>query len=371
MTIIAPGVARLLSSRGRSAIAVIEIRGDLSRIDSTAPLFRAANGRSIDQQTLGAICFGVWGYPGEDIVLCRIAADHIEMTCHGGDAAIARILNDLGDRGYECSSDTSDGQAGHLSLDQGRNDTEHAAHREFYDCLLQARTQRTAEILLNQAQGQWERWRVLVQGSSQPERNRLITQMRSWREFGKHLTEPWRVVIYGRPNAGKSSLMNALAGYTRSIVSETPGTTRDRVTWETAIDGWPVQITDTAGVRDSDDPIESQGIARSQLAIQTADLIVIVLDSTTATLPEDYRPLQTPCHRQLIISHKSDLPTDDSFVAPPRSLRVSSMQGDGIPELLDAISAALVPLLPPEGQAIPITPSQLAELDRLILSESL
>ena len=78
-----------------------------------------------------------------------------------------------------------------------------------------------------------------------------IREWLAWEDFGLHLTRPWNVVLAGRPNVGKSSLINALLGYTRSIVFDQPGTTRDVVTAATAIDGWPIELSDTAGLRES------------------------------------------------------------------------------------------------------------------------
>src|SRR4029453_3197945 len=77
----------------------------------------------------------------------------------------------------------------------------------------------------------------------------LLGAVLEFAELGQHLTAPWRVVLAGPPNVGKSSLINALAGYQRTIVSHVPGTTRDVVTTTTAIDGWPVELADTAGLR--------------------------------------------------------------------------------------------------------------------------
>ena len=90
----------------------------------------------------------------------------------------------------------------------------------------------------------------------------------------------WRVVIAGPPNVGKSSLINAMAGYERAIVSPLPGTTRDVVTLTTAIDGWPVQLADTAGLRASDDELESAGVKLAGAALAAADLVILVCDAT-------------------------------------------------------------------------------------------
>src|SRR5207244_11945531 len=81
------------------------------------------------------------------------------------------------------------------------------------------------------------------------EAGRLLDELARYAGVGRHLTAPWRVAVAGAPNVGKSSLVNALAGYQRSVVAPTPGTTRDVVTALLAIDGWPVELADTAGLR--------------------------------------------------------------------------------------------------------------------------
>ena len=93
-------------------------------------------------------------------------------------------------------------------------------------------------------------------------------------DLGLHLTSPWRVVVAGPPNVGKSSLINALVGYHRAVVFDTPGTTRDVVTVGTAIDGWPVELSDTAGIRPSDDRLESR-VGRAIEQTRQADLVAL------------------------------------------------------------------------------------------------
>ena len=114
------------------------------------------------------------------------------------------------------------------------------------------------------------------------------------------------MVLAGRPNVGKSSLMNALAGHGRSIVHHAPGTTRDAVTLTTAIDGWPVELCDTAGLRPAGDALESAGIERAQERLARADLVVLVCDQSMPWSAEDQALLdQWP--EAVLVHNKCDL----------------------------------------------------------------
>ena len=142
--------------------------------------------------------------------------------------------------------------------------------------LADARTMRTAAILLDQYNGACARHssksKSRVQAGKAPAARRQAEALLAHAATGLHLVKPWQVVIAGRPNVGKSSLINAIAGYQRAIVHSPPGTTRDIVTVQTAMDGWPVEISDTAGLRESDDPIERAGIELAREKITAADL---------------------------------------------------------------------------------------------------
>jgi small GTP-binding protein len=126
-------------------------------------------------------------------------------------------------------------------------------------------------------------------------------------DFGQHLVTGWRIVLAGPPNVGKSSLINAIAGQSRSIVHAMAGTTRDWVEAETAIDGWPVTLTDTAGIRESAEAVEREGINRALERIQAADLLIIVVDASigwTSTHEEIAAAATAP---KLICVNKFDL----------------------------------------------------------------
>ena len=353
------GSARQLTATGRSAIAVIQLTGDLSQLDRPTPLFRAANRKQVAEQSIDALCFGVWGEPGEEVVLCRTGVDSVEVTCHGGAAAVARIIEDAAGRGFRNEAQSVVFRAAKERPFAERKATLSPVDRAL--ALTLARTQRTAEILLEQV-SVWPQFLAGLRPLPHEVARPLIEEALVWTEFGRHLTQPWSVVLCGRPNVGKSSLMNALAGFTRSIVSAQAGTTRDRVTLETAIDGWPVRITDTAGVRETSDAIEQAGVEQTLLALDQADLVVIVLDASEPLQEADQRLLAVQPRRRLVVAHKSDLPRATSTALPVGSLEVSSVNGQGVEALLRAISAALVPALPVADQPVPVTGQQESEL---------
>jgi tRNA modification GTPase len=147
------------------------------------------------------------------------------------------------------------------------------------------------------------------------------------------------VVIAGRPNVGKSSLFNALLGHARAIVTETAGTTRDLVTETCDVQGLRVTLVDTAGVRETGDPIELEGVSRGRRAREVADVIVVVLDGSEAMMADDARLLDESADRmRVVVANKSDLPRvwqrDDAMC-------VSASTGDGIDTLRGVLVGAL------------------------------
>ncbi len=144
-----------------------------------------------------------------------------------------------------------------------------------------APTTRTAEIFLDQFHGALRRETVELihaidhdSGLACAKLDALIARA----GVGLRLIAGWRVVIAGRPNVGKSRLLNTLAGFARAIVDSAPGTTRDAVAIRTSLGGWPVEIVDTAGLRPTTDPIEALGVHRAVREQLAADLVLLVLD---------------------------------------------------------------------------------------------
>jgi tRNA modification GTPase len=137
-----------------------------------------------------------------------------------------------------------------------------------------------------------------------------LSQLVSSGHRGMLLNRGLTCPIIGRPNAGKSSLLNFLAGYDRAIVTDIPGTTRDTVEVQIQVDGMPFRLIDTAGMRRSDDPIEQMGVARSRAAMEEANLILMVCDRSAPFLPEDADLLKEAlaCADTILVWNKADLP---------------------------------------------------------------
>lgn len=148
-----------------------------------------------------------------------------------------------------------------------------------------------------------------LQEALQAQEEALTALLRTSRR-GRLLSQGLTCVFLGRPNAGKSSLLNALAGYERAIVTPIPGTTRDTVEATVTLEGYLFRLVDTAGLRDSDDPIEQLGVARSRQALDQADLILLVCDGTQELGEEDTALLGQALDQAdtLLVMNKSDLP---------------------------------------------------------------
>jgi tRNA modification GTPase len=157
---------------------------------------------------------------------------------------------------------------------------------------------------------------------------------------GRALSEGLSVVIAGRPNAGKSSLLNALAGHEAAIVTGIPGTTRDVLRERIAIDGLPIHVIDTAGLRDTADAVEVEGVRRARTEIRRADLLLYVVDATVGLQAGELAALGDGPPLTLIWN-KIDLPAAQAAPAVQEPvLPLSALTGAGLPALREQLKAA-------------------------------
>lgn len=438
----------LLTPPGRGAIATLRVQGP-GAIEHLRHLVCRPSGQPVEEFPTDRPLLVRFGpEPAEEVVLRCFGPEAVEIHCHGGQAAVGRIQNLLAQSGCQVLDWKS-----WLAAQPGD-----PIAKEALLCLPDALSERTAGILLDQLHGTLsaEIRKILEILESKPPCSstgvpghpnqqfpemdifhpeavsaplqtsaaleRLSTLL-SRAAIGRHLTTPWQVVLVGRPNVGKSSLLNALLGYSRAIVHPQPGTTRDVVTATTALDGWPVQLVDTAGWRDSTDPVEEAGIQLARQQAQQADLVLVVTDLSQPWTEADaafYRafPNGLWVHNKcdLVSSPPSTeapaldapesesgseasgrsgwrLPSPGPFGTPepergaptsidsrgyqeesgaghweetfaghgtrPPGLWVSARTGHGLPELIQKIVRGLVPEPPPPGAAVPFTDRQI------------
>ena len=291
-------------------------------------------------------------YTGEDVV---------EISCHGGVLVTARVLETCFRAGARAARP---GEFTERAFLNGKMDLTQA---EAVMDLIRARTDlalRSAQEQLEGALG--EKITALRKGLVDllahleaaidfPEEGivpdegaRIRARLDSIREQmrtllatadqGRVLREGLRAVIYGPTNAGKSSLLNRLLGYERAIVSERPGTTRDTIEEVINLRGIPIRLLDTAGLRESEDEIERQGMARTERSLAGADLRLHVLDRSVAK-PANFSTDSTE-QIQIVLLNKSDLPEHSDW-ANADALRICCLSGEGLNGLEETILARI------------------------------
>ncbi len=360
-------IAAIATARGKAALAIVRVSG-AQAIEVAARCFQGADLSKVYSHTLHV---GLWSAPDGDAldqVVCSVfraprsftGEDMVEVSCHGGDYVVTLVLQSLLAAGARLAAPGEFTQRaflnGKLDLVQAEAvaDLIHAsssrAHRASVDSL-RGRYSKTIdelrmalldvcalaelEIDFSDEDVQFADRRALR--SLLHNTQRLLTHALASYALGELVREGVRVVIAGRPNAGKSTLLNALLGEDRAIVSDTPGTTRDTVAADKEIGGLLFRFIDTAGLHDAVDLIEAEGVRRSREAIVKADLVLYVYDLSVGLAESEHTFLASINHANvLVVGNKADL------AGGAQGLAISALKALGDASALEALRAAVV-----------------------------
>ena len=184
---------------------------------------------------------------------------------------------------------------------------------------------------------------------------RELAALEASSERGRVLREGVPAALAGRVNAGKSSLLNALCGADRAIVTEIPGTTRDTIETELTLGGVLLRLSDTAGLRETDDPVEKLGVERAEAAVGGAELLLAVFDGSAPACADDERVAALSAPRRVAVVNKCDLPDSPEAFSPEgfdAVVRVSARTGEGLDALASAVAELFGASAPPNGEII-------------------
>ena len=381
-------IAAIATAQGTSAIGILRLSG-ADAIAVADRVFRSRLGRDLAETKSSHVVRGVVvGADSEPLDECLAVVqrapnsytgeDTAELHCHGSPTALAEILRVLLANGARMAEP---GEFTKRAFLNGRLDLTQA---EAVIDVIEAETVAAARNAAAQLSGTIARrideaYGTLLDisahfhatvdypdediddfkaGEYAYELGQLEASMRDLAatyERGRLLKNGVAVTLVGKPNVGKSSLLNALVGFDRAIVTSKAGTTRDTIEERAVFGGKLVRLTDTAGIRGTDDEAETEGVARALRAAQTSELVLAIFDGSEPLAQQDHDVLgalrDVPCKIGVIT--KSDLPHvlgDGALgLGFTAIVRISSETGDGLTALSDAIVAALPAL--PNGQA--------------------
>ena len=354
-------IAAQATAAGEGGVAIVRVSGaDCRRIISR--VFRAKNGKPLENRVL------TYGYVMEDggvadeamAVLMRAPhsytrEDVAEIHCHGSQALVGKILRLLMAAGARMAEP---GEFTYRAFLNGRIDL---AQAEGVMRMIRAGSERAMRSAVRQMEGgvsafvrtaREEITSLLAAMAAAIDFPDEVEETQTAREVtaackaiaGRIEDEGLRVVLCGRPNAGKSSLLNALLGGERAIVTDIPGTTRDTLTEAVQIGGVRVLLTDTAGLRETGDAVERIGVERAKKALAEADVRALVLDSASPLTEEDKAALFGLAPQMIVLS-KGDL-AQRLTAADVRAafgdvpmVTVCATRGEGMEALRDALTA--------------------------------
>ena len=371
-------IAAIATAPGEGGIGIIRISGEKS-LQVAESIFKSVTGKLIKDYNTRTLIYGTV-VDGEKVIDEALVAymkgpksytgeDVIEINCHGGFISVKKILELI------LSKDVRLADAGEFTKRAFLNGRIDLSQAEAIIDVIKAKTDKAHEVAQSQLEGSLSkkirelRFKVTevlahlevsidfaeedveeityktLRGNAE-DIKREIKKLYDTSESGKILRDGLKTVIIGKPNVGKSSLLNSILGENRAIVTDIAGTTRDAIEEFVNIKGIPLKIVDTAGIRETEDIVEKIGVERSKESYNTADLVIMVLDASRKLSEEDMEILESLKNKKtIVLLNKMDLEPQielekiEEFVNSEDIIKISALKHQGIEELQDKIEA--------------------------------
>ena len=360
-------IAAIATALGKGGISIIRISGadavkiadsvfskDILNVQSHTIHygFIHDNGEQIDQ-VLVSVMKAPKTYTGEDVV---------EINCHGGITVTNRVLNTVISKGADMAEP---GEFTKRAFLNGKIDLSQA---EAVIDIINAENDMAQNNAFGQLKGKLSeeistardaiiklsaRMQVAIDYPDEdleditPEEiedilkecRNTTTKLLKQADNGKIITDGITAAIVGKPNVGKSSLLNCLSKSSRAIVTDIAGTTRDTIEERVNLDGVPLILVDTAGIRETDDTVEKIGVERSKQSIEDADILFVMLDAKSGITPEDEEILrETESKNRVVLVNKTDVSDfDDSLLPNTQIIKICAKTGNGIDKLSEIL----------------------------------
>lgn len=371
-------IAAIATAPGEGGIGIIRISGEKS-LQVAQSIFKSKSGKMIKDYNARTLIYGtvVDNEKVIDEVLVAYmkgpnsytAEDVIEINCHGGFISVKKILELILSKGVRLAEageftkraflngriDLSQAEA-IIDVIKSKTDMDHEVAQSQLEGSLAKKikdlrmnvTEVLAhlEVSIDFAEEDVEEITYQTLEEKALELRNEIKKLYDTAESGKILRDGLKTVIVGKPNVGKSSLLNSILGENRAIVTDIAGTTRDVIEEFVNIKGIPLKIVDTAGIRETEDVVEKIGVEKSRESFSTADLVMMVLDASRKLSEEDMEILESLKNKKtIVLLNKMDLEPQielekiEEFVNSEDIIKISALKHQGIEELQDKIEA--------------------------------
>lgn len=371
-------IAAIATAPGEGGIGIIRISGEKS-LQVAQSIFKSKSGKMIKDYNARTLIYGtvVDNEKVIDEVLVAYmkgpnsytAEDVIEINCHGGFISVKKILELILSKGVRLA------EAGEFTKRAFLNGRIDLSQAEAIIDVIKSKTDMAHEVAQGQLEGSLAKkikdlrmnvtevlahLEVSIDFAEEDveeityqtleekalELRNEIKKLYDTAESGKILRDGLKTVIVGKPNVGKSSLLNSILGENRAIVTDIAGTTRDVIEEFVNIKGIPLKIVDTAGIRETEDVVEKIGVEKSRESFSTADLVIMVLDASRKLSEEDMEILESLKNKKtIVLLNKMDLEPQielekiEEFVNSEDIIKISALKHQGIEELQDKIEA--------------------------------